>query len=372
MNLKRENLSTLLAVSRAVQLSEGPLFATSSTDESKKPQPVRVKRITVRGTISNYGDAYKNKTGNGKKKGDALANIDAPNPQRVDSAFLPIDLDRILLRFTMKIIPLGSDLISCNNPENMRKLVQFIDAYRTTDGFRTIAGLIAWTTAAALPLWRNRYGIDRTVTVSDYASRTPVYQGCADTLDTKNPNIDPARDQLVTRIAEALSGKRGILMLAVEMGCTIGVNQEVFPSQDFAPDSKEECSRLLYTIDDGNGERQAALHPQKIWAGLRMIDVWHNTFDEIGPLTVEPLGYSHQRQQAFRKPDSNQDLYSCLMGIDDLIDELKAGTVSNSSHFLAANLMRGGVFSAGADKDKSKQSKPADDPENESGGLFDQ
>lgn len=370
MNLKKEALSSLLAVSRAVQISEGPLFATSSQDASIKPQPVRVKRITVRGTISNYGDAYGKKTGNGKKKGDALANINAPNPQRVDSAFLPIDLDRVLLRFTMKVMPMGSDMISCNSPENMQRLIRFLDAYRTADGFRTIAGLIAWTTAAALPLWRNRYGIDRTVTVQDCSTHATVFQGSADAVDTKTPDIDSTRDQLTALIAETLSGKRNILMLGVEMGCTIGTNQEVFPSQDFAPDSKEECSRLLYTIDDGNGDRQAALHPQKIWAGLRMIDVWHNSVDEIGPLTIEPLGYSHQRQQAFRKPDSNQDLYSCLMGIDDLIAELNEGTVSGSSHFLAANLMRGGVFSAADSKEKNAQNKAGDEAGTESGSLL--
>ena len=363
MNLKKERLSSLLAVSRAVQLSEGPMFASSSHSKNKSPQPVRVQRITVRGTISNYADAYKD-----KKKGDSLANIDTPNPQPVDAAFLPIDLDRVILRFTMKVIPMGSDLIACDNTKNMQRLTQFIDAYRAADGFRTIAGLMAWTTAAALPLWRNRHGIDRTVTVTDYTSKEPIYQGCADTINTKMPDIDPARDQLVTLIAETLSGKRDILMLAVEMGCTIGANQEVFPSQDFAPDRKEKCSRLLYTIDDGNGGRQAALHPQKIWAGLRMIDVWHASVDEIGPLTVEPLGYSHQRQQAFRTPDSKQDLYSCLMGVEDLMDDPRGGTGSKASPFLAANLMRGGVFSGPGKKKATEPNSP--EPESDNKTLF--
>lgn len=356
-------LSSLLAISRASYISVGTLSSFNSTSENPQPVPVRVHDMTVRGSISNYGDAY-----GSKKKGDALANINSPNPQTIEAAYLPIEHDRVRLSFSMKLIPITVDSISCNNAVNTERLARFIHTYTEKDGFQTLASLMAWAMAAGLPLWRNRYGFNRTVKVWEVGTsnqRDCIYDGSVEGVNAKKPDEDLSgkRQALIEAFAQTLKGEKPILLLNVEMESTVGFGMEVFPSQDFVvPDSnKSKKSRLLFQVNDGVQGKQAALHPQKIWAALRMIDVWHDDFDRIGPLTVEPLGYSHQHQQAYRKPDSKKDLYSCLVDIDDLTAELEAGEVSGRSHFLMANVMRGGVFSATPDDKKSTSANKGDD-----------
>jgi CRISPR-associated protein Csy3 len=336
-------LPSFFSVSRAIQYSNGIMRAVMGDGSLK---PIAVHEFSVRGAKSSHGDAYKLARGDAK----TVKDINTPNPQRVDGAFLPEDSQRLRLSFSMNVIAISTDRQSCNDFAYTGKLRQFLDTFRGAGGFERLARLIVWRIAAAAVLWRNGYGIDKTVLVK---AEGKEWRFAADHVSAATPEGFTAPDDLVALVAGALANRREVLMLSIDTEVTIGFGQEVFPSQEL--EMKKETngkSKVLYFVPDG-GVETAAMHPQKIGAAIRAFDIWHPEFANAGPLSIEPMGYSHQHQESFRSVDSKTDLYSHLMAIEDLEKEMRStGSADDRSVYLAACLMRGGVFSASADNEK--------------------
>jgi len=336
-------LPSFFSVSRAIQYSNGIMRAVMDDGSLK---PIAVHEFSVRGAKSSHGDAYKLARGDAK----TVKDINTPNPQRVDGAFLPEDSKRLRLSFSMNVIAISTDRQSCNDFAYTGKIRQFLDTFRGASGFERLARLIVWRIAAAAALWRNGYGIDKTVLVR---AEGKEWRFDADDVSAATPEGFTAPDDLVDLVAGALANRREVLMLSIDTEVTIGLGQEVFPSQEL--EMKKETngkSKVLYFVPDG-GVETAAMHPQKIGAAIRAFDIWHPEFANAGPLSIEPMGYSHQHQQSFRSVDSKTDLYSHLLAIEDLEKEMKStGRADDRSVYLAACLMRGGVFSASADNEK--------------------
>ena len=336
-------LPSFFSVSRAIQYSNGIMRAVMDDGSLK---PIAVHEFSVRGAKSSHGDAYKLARGDAK----TVKDINTPNPQRVDGAFLPEDSQRLRLSFSMNVIAISTDRQSCNDFAYTGKIRQFLDAFRDAGGFEGLARLIVWRIAAAAVLWRNGYGIDKTVLVRADGKE---WRFNADHVSAATPERFTAPDDLVALVAGALANRREVLMLSIDTEVTIGFGQEVFPSQEL--EMKKETngkSKVLYFVPDG-GVETAAMHPQKIGAAIRAFDIWHPEFANAGPLSIEPMGYSHQHQESFRSVDSKTDLYSHLMAIEDLEKEMKStGSADERSVYLAACLMRGGVFSASADNER--------------------
>ncbi|MEF8701212.1 MAG: type I-F CRISPR-associated protein Csy3 [Candidatus Accumulibacter sp. UW25] len=336
-------LPSFFSVSRGIQYSNGIMRAVL---DDGSVMPITVREFSVRGAKSSHGDAYKLARGDAK----TVKDIDTPNPQRVDSAFLPENSKRLRLSFSMNVIAVSTTRQSCNDFIYTGKVRQFLESFMEAGGFDQIARLIVWRIASAAVLWRNRYGIEKTVIVKGEGKE---WRFNAEEVSSNTPDGFTAPDDLVELISGAMGDKRKVLMLSVDTEVTIGFGQEVFPSQELEMKKEQNGkSKVLYFVPDGGCET-AAMHPQKIGAAIRAFDIWHPEFANAGPLSIEPMGYSHQYQKSFRTVATGTDLYAYLKAIDDLTTEIKTKGVADSRCvYLAACLMRGGVFSASLDEEE--------------------
>lgn len=336
-------LPSFFSVSRAIQYSNGIMRAVM---DDGSVMPIAIREFSVRGAKSSHGDAYKLARGDAK----TVKDIDTPNPQRVDSAFLPENSKRLRLSFSMNVIAVSTDRQSCNDFVYTGKVRQFLESFRDAGGFDEIARLIVWRIASAAVLWRNRYGIDKEVLVRGEGQE---WRFDAEDISSSNPEGFTAPADLVKLVAGALGGLHKVLMLSIDTEVTVGFGQEVFPSQELEMRKEQNGkSKVLYFVPDG-GVDTAAMHPQKIGAAIRAFDVWHPQFANAGPLSIEPMGYSHQHQKSFRTVATGTDLYAYLKTIEDLTEEIRSkGITDDRSVYLAACLMRGGVFSASLDEEE--------------------
>jgi CRISPR-associated protein Csy3 len=364
-------LPTFFSASRTIQYSDGIMRAVM---ENGSLTPIAVREFSVRGAKSSHGDAYKLARGNAK----VVKDVNTPNPQSVDGAFLPYDAKKLRISFSMNVLSVSTERQSCNDFSFIGKVSQFLEAFREANGFVKIAELIIWRIASASVLWRNRYGTDKSVTVR---SDGQEWQFDAEKISTRSPVDFKAPTDLVGLVAGAMSGTRDVLMLSIDTEVSVGLGQEVFPSQELEMKRDNNGkSKVLYCVPV-NGVNTAALHPQKIGAAIRAFDIWHPEYAIAGPLSIEPLGYSHQHQKSFRTVNTGMDLYSYLARIEELTkDILDKKIVDERSIYLAACLMRGGVISASPNEDekvakaaekkaaKAKATKPI--PEAEASGQF--
>jgi CRISPR-associated protein Csy3 len=351
--MTKQTLPSFYSVSRAIQYSDGILTSLAADGTASA---ISVREFSVRGAKSSHGDAYKLSKSDAKVTKD----INSPNPQVVDGAFLPHDSDRLRLSFSMNVLSASLDRQSCNNFGYTEKVGDFIKSFADARGFDEIAALIVWRISSAAALWRNYSGINKTVTVK-CGEKFWVFD--ADELSTTTPPPAKQAPDLVAMISNSLAGDSPVLMLNIIHDVTIGMGQEVFPSQELEMKKESNSkSKLLYSVPF-RGATTAAMHPQKIGAAIRAFDIWHPAFSKTGPLSIEPLGYSHRHQESFRIPSNGTDLYTHLQNIDDLISQLKTGEVSSQSLYLAGCFIRGGVFSGSPDEENKaaeKKKKAAD------------
>ena len=343
-----KQLPSLHAVSRCIQYSEGRLYGVAD-DGSLRPIPLQ--DMSVRGTVSNYGAGYH------KAKKQNTTSIDVPNPQTVEAAFLPGDCSRLRLEFSMNVLPMDANRHASNDIAHVNQILALLAAYKAKGGFAEIGRLVAWRLANASALWRNRFGVDKHVSVALYGEHEPRFTFAADALSVHSPEgFDGG--ELAALIGATLAGERALLMLDVAIEVTIGKGQEVFPSQEFLSaegNARNAKSKALYSVTDRFGRQTAGMHPQKIGAAVRMFDIWHPTYSEIGPLAVEPFGYSHQHQQVFRTKENGQDLYGFLLNLDTLTRQVEtAAYIPPEAHFVVSCMLRGGVFSGEGKGGKAK------------------
>lgn len=351
-------LPSMLSVCKSLIPSRGLLYALSSRGR----RPVEVASTTVRGTISNFADGYKK--GDGQIKRSDLQN---PNLQTIDACFLPDDADTLQIEFSLVVLANALRPDACNDGNYRVILEKFAGLYVEKDGFRTLGGLYAWNLANARYLWRNRYGLNKSVEIYVEDGGEPAFAFDADAigLDQADAALFVASEAgraLGGLIAGALAGKAAPLNLRVAATAKLGAGQEVWPSQEFIQNEGRsrqpgDKGKTLASIPLPGDRRQAILHAQKIGNALRTVDIWHRHLAVYGPLAVEPYGVVQKYAEIAREVGKN-DLYAYLQNLDLLAEKLAAQGPDPESHFVAACLARGGVFS-GEGKDEQKKKKEA-------------
>ncbi|SUO95040.1 type I-F CRISPR-associated protein Csy3 [Suttonella ornithocola] len=319
--------ASVLAFERKLDISDAYLWQTSSSNDSAEREPIIVRRKNVRGTISNR---LKNAIANDPIKLDA--EIQKPNPQGGDVAFLNGDCDTLIATWTCKVLPFHGIPFTCNNQGYQKKLENTIAGYRAQYGYGELAKRYATNIANARWLWRNRLGAERiTVTVKNSEDSICITTARELSLhDFNQPNDNIAK--LAHWIEQGLNGEK-FTLLHIEAHAQIGSGQEVFPSQEMILDKKD---KILYTV--GRAQNQAGIHSQKIGNAIRTIDNWYPNAEF--PIAAEPYGAVTTLGTAYRQPKEKQDFYSLF---DPWIKEGKAPS-AEQQHYIAAILIRGGVF----------------------------
>lgn len=350
-------IPSMLSYCKSLTPSRGLLYAPA---EGNPDRPVEVTETTVRGTISNWADGYKNQQSDGQVKRSAIEN---PNIQTIDTCFLPDDADTLQVRFSLTVLANALRPDACNDTDYRQAIEAFTAAYLKQDRFATLGGLYAWNIANARYLWRNRYGLGKTVTVQIENEAPLTFNADAISLENPQDFLASADGQtLGQRIAAALAGESKPLSFNVTATVRLSHGQEVWPSQEFIQSegrSKRpgDKGKTLASVPLPDKRRHAALHAQKIGNALRTIDLWHGHVADYGPIAVEPYGVV-QKYAEIARHTGKDDLFTLLQQIDVLTGQLDSGKASPASHYLAACLVRGGVFS-GEGKEDRKAKKAA-------------
>jgi len=301
--------------------------------------PVKVKRTSLLGTQSQFGAS----------EDKAIAG----NIQEVEVAYLDRESDTLVVKFGLRAWrdPESANIETCNLAHVETTIQSMNQAYADAGGFNVLGERYAERIANAHPLWRNRYGFDRSVSVVIQQEGQPEM-----TLEFgKNPDPETL-GTLGAAIAFGLSGK-GVVDMQITMCSRIGQGQEVFPSQEMIIDSKISKISKVLNKDEHN---QAMIHPWKLGNAIRTIDTWHPHVADVGAIAVEVYGTSVRRQEAYRYRGVGfyNYLAQVVAGEGDILNIRNAKTIRDldnikDAHYFMAVLVRGGVLGLGSGKKKT-------------------
>ena len=339
--MKALTLPSVLAFDRKLEPSDGVMFSGLWNDihHEEKWLPIALFERRNRAVKSNFNSEVL------KDEEKLQEEIEKPNLSWGDDAALKQGQDTLRLSFSLRVVSGVENPTVCNSLEFESQFNKVIKGYLETD-IKELADRYAHNIANGRFLWRNRVGAEQiTIRVSGNAlTESLSFDAYAFSLnDTTSDNGQVAA--LSQIILAGLKGEQR-LVLKVEAFAQLGDAQRVWPSQEMVLNSpKGEKSRHLFQL-----EGVAAMHCEKIGNALRTIDDWYPKFSEtMKPIAIEAYGSVTQRGVAYR---SSKNDFKTL-----LLKWLNAQTPSSlnedEKHFVAAMLIRGGVFGE-ADKEKDK------------------
>lgn len=339
----------LLNYTRSIVPSEGTFWVANTTN-----QPLIIQDKTVLGTIANYSSVYKKdqQRNEGDIQKEAMAGDN--NIQRVDSCHLPADADTFELRFTLKFLANANAPEACENSEFREELEKVAQAYAEKGSFTVLAERYLANLLNGRFLWRNRYGTQRQITLR--APYNNSLEATFDIVDHPEPVLPQTQAEAlkpwIDHIAGALSGKAPFFLIEVSAKVTIGLGQEVYPSQEFVDKGARGHDKKSKTLFSVQVERQqvAAIHSQKIGNAIRTIDNWYPGASADHPLAVDPFTVDKRRACPMRLPNREKsDFYSLLKNLPALRNAIEsapdAKAIPGNVHYFMAVLIRGGVFS---------------------------
>ncbi len=321
-------LPSMLAFERKLETSDGLMFSGDWEDKDKwKAIPITTRQN--RSTQSAHGTSDEDKL--------------KPNPVSSDSddANLPIDQDTLKVSFSLRVIGNLGKPFGCNDPGFESAIVAKVNEFKNSNGVKELAYRYAYNIANGRFLWRNRVGaeaIDICVTLNN--KRSLPFNAYDFSLNDFKKNSDHDHlSALADEIEKGLKGdNKSFVLINVDAYVKLGVLQHIFPSQEM---NMKEKGKTLFQLDGC-----AAMHNVKIGNAIRTIDTWYPRYNtEKQPIAIEPFGAVTQRGDAYRKNKKEGDLYNLMVdwvNDKDIADEQKS--------FVAANLIRGGVFSKKSDK----------------------
>ena len=334
-----------LSYRRSLETSLGFFFESNPEGETK---PVILERKTLVGPFSDIASA----SGSNQKNTNAL------NIFRTDLATLASDTCQFSVECSLSILQNWKRPYRSESPEVSDKLTAFTDAYFNADGFLTLSENYTENILNLSWCWRNSeiFQADRQCILSFDGSTheysVPDRTSLPNLVEIKKVNSDESIAALSSFIYKALTTPSSENRIKLKAIFPTEPGMEVYPSQEFRDESTKTASdkskvRELSCSWTADGKRQAIFHKTKISNALHRVDRWYeNTFDARA-INANPLGFEQQENKPYRSWRSGLDIYHMLMDIEHLTEDLiETKTPSPNSHFLAANLLRGGLFTA--------------------------
>jgi CRISPR-associated protein Csy3 len=325
------NVPSVLAFDRKLEPSDALMFSGNLADiaDDKKWQPIELFERRNRAVKSNFKQEVLDNEDELQKQ------IKEANLSWGDDASLDHKHDTLKVSFSLRIVA-GIAKPSVCNDVDFENTFKTKVTYYVQNGLSELASRYAYNIANGRFLWRNRVGaLDVKVTVAHSSLEKPLMFNAYDFSLSRTSAEDPDLAKLTNLIHQGLAGEENIL-LKVNAFVQLGEGQRVWPSQEMVLNSpKGEKSRHLFQL---NG--QAAIHCEKIGNAIRTIDDWYPNADT--PIAVEAYGTVTQRGVAYRS--SRNDFKTLLLSW--LNNETQS--ITDNIHFVAAMLIRGGVFGESA------------------------
>jgi CRISPR-associated protein Csy3 len=338
-------------------ISQGrALMWACETIEGQGAEPLLVELSGLRATKA-Y-DFWKKVDDAAKKEGEyakTANDIVTPNPQRVESAFMPESRPFLKVDFSVKYLPNALiPNVSANRDVDVlfRSLVK---GYSQKGGFEYLGQQYVIPLVTGRWMWRNNEeAVQKFIRITVMGQSPQVFEfrpgyNCF-TYDSLSSEDKVSATSLGRLIASALDGNGLVLGLRVEGIYEMGAGSMVYPSQEMTIDRKDgDPTRVLYKVAHGGNKNHAAIHEQKIGNSLRTIENWHG--DELfGAIAVEPLGVVSSHQTSVRV-EQRKDFYSlakkyAVKWNRQLSEVSSLNEIENIGdlHYVIAVLIRGGVF----------------------------
>jgi CRISPR-associated protein Csy3 len=271
---------------------------------------------------------------------DALqAMMAKPNLSWGDDASLSHEHDTLKISFTLRVVSGLAQPSVCNKVDFGNAYNKAVEDY-VKDSLLELAKRYAYNIANGRFLWRNRVGAQEICIMVKHPSLDESLEFNAYDFSLKQTSTSDENVLILAQLIKAgLVGDENMLF-TINAFVRIGEGQRVWPSQEMVLNSPAgEKSRHLFSL---NGI--AAMHCEKIGNALRTIDDWYPEFKNAQtPIAIEAYGSVTQRGVAYRstKNDFKTLLLKWLNADDKII------IADSEKHFVAAMIIRGGVFGEG-------------------------
>jgi CRISPR-associated protein Csy3 len=328
------NVPSVLAFDRKLEPSDALMFSGCWSDlgDDKKWSSIELFERRNRAVKSNFKQEVLDDEDELQKQ------ITEANLSWGDDAALNHNNDTLKVSFSLRVIAGIAKPSVCNDTNFEDRYRERISSYVQT-GLTELANRYAYNIANGRFLWRNRVGaLAATIIVSHSSLDQPLEFNAYDFSLHQTTSDNPDLATLANLIHQGLSGTENIL-LRISAFVQLGDGQRVWPSQEMVLNSpKGSKSRHLFNL---NG--QAAIHCEKIGNAIRTIDDWFP--NSTSPIAVEAYGTVTQRGVAYRS--SRNDFKTLLLAwLNETPDNDE--NITDSKHFVAATLIRGGVFGESA------------------------
>ncbi len=335
-----------LSYRRCLETSEAFFF---SENKEQEVTPIILQSKTLVGPFSDIASV----SGTNKK------NINAMNIFRTDLALLPSDCQKLIIICSLIILQSWRLPYRCESSEVKKTMKLFMEVYEKCGGFDILAEAYAENILNLIWCWRNNE-VFRTGRVCEVVTgkkkltfRLPDNTHKPDINQMVELNTAEKVNELIAVIHHALTGNNPDNQLQLTASFQAMPGREVYPSQEFVEeggkgnDDKIGRGRVLACSWTSDNKRLAVFHKTKISHALHNIDCWYENTLEAEPINVNPLGYDQSANTAYRSWNSGMDLYHLLMEIESITEDMvETNQPSPNAHFIAANLLRGGLFTA--------------------------
>ncbi|WP_348727774.1 type I-F CRISPR-associated protein Csy3 [Rheinheimera texasensis] len=320
------------------------VFTYLSKQGSEKPLPVKTVKILGQkeGVTEGFDNAMTPKaTATAKKLGEG-------NPHTIEYCHVPYDATKLFCRFSLTVNANSMVPEVCSDVGVRESMSAFVQAYKTAEGFRYLAKRYLSQIFSGAWLWRNQYSLSTTIRVRTHTGRHLVAENVQAYIGQKGWQQTLAGwAELVEEFNEALTNPNKFLLCEVEAEIVPVTCQEVYPSQAFSEREDADAVGRIFQKTMADGLETPILGAYKIGAALAQIDDWFD--DAVEPLRVGQYGVDKKTGTAFRTPEQGRDFFSIISQVEQLAEDIKKTKQPNdNAHFLAANLIKGGLFQKGA------------------------
>jgi len=319
------------------------------SDEAGNKYPLKIYEQKVLGLKDGFTEAY---TGKYEVKASATrAALSMGNPHQIDYCFVPLQAQFIWCQYSLRVEA------NCMSPHRVddvsveETLKKFINSYANKNGLLYLAKRYTMNICSGRWLWRNQNTLETTINiVTSGGLKFEIDKVHQRRFSHDWSDFESKIMTLANEIHKGLLSPQNYCSMEVQAKLQLGMGAPIYPSQAFIDKDDSMKSSKIYQSINIDGTRTAILGSYKIGAAIQMIDDWYP--DAEKPFRVGSYGVDKERTTVHRHPDTKLDLYSLLINIESIIDELeitnKSGeNLPKQAHIIAACLIKGGLYQHG-------------------------
>lgn len=315
-----------------------------SVDKEGKHTPLEIKTVKILGQKESASEAF---DGDMNLKSNVENKVlSEGNPQTIDYCHAPADSEYLLCKFSLRVEASSLSPRVCDDNEVSDYLKSFAQLYAEFGGYHYLAQRYLVNILGAEWLWRNQNTINTDIALRTSRDLSIEISGVNQLrFEHEWWTAIPDWEVLLEQFSNALQSPEQFLHIEVSAKLKVGFAQEVYPSQAFTDKSSDSKSRVYQKtgIEDKN---TAIIGAYKVGAAIACIDDWYE--DGGVPVRVGRFGVDKASSCIYRSPEQERDMFSLLKKIESMTHVMQASnSLSGDAHFIAANLIKGGLFQPG-------------------------